>query len=207
MNLKNIDHIGIAVTSIQESLSFWEASLGIELHGIEEVAEQKVKTAFLPIDDTEIELLEPTSADSSIAKFIEKRGEGLHHVAIRVDDIESALAELKARGVQLIDEVPRNGAGGARIAFVHPRATHGVLLAVREKENTQGISDSKRPGFPGALAVMSYCRSDRPRIRVERSRSGCTRDDASHLIVITPQLLMHRYDCSSAKNHRRQDEQ
>ncbi len=134
MNLKNIDHIGIAVTSIQESLSFWEASLGIELHGIEEVAEQKVKTAFLPIDDTEIELLEPTSADSSIAKFIEKRGEGLHHVAIRVDDIESALAELKARGVQLIDEVPRNGAGGARIAFVHPRATHGVLLELCERK-------------------------------------------------------------------------
>jgi methylmalonyl-CoA epimerase len=134
MNLKNIDHIGIAVTSIQESLSFWETSLGIELHGIEEVAEQKVKTAFLPIDDTEIELLEPTSADSSIAKFMEKRGEGLHHVAIRVDDIESALAELKARGVQLIDEVPRNGAGGARIAFVHPRATHGVLLELCERK-------------------------------------------------------------------------
>jgi methylmalonyl-CoA epimerase len=134
MNLKNIDHIGIAVSNLQESLSFWETSLGIELHGIEEVAEQNVRTAFLPVGGTEIELLEPTSADSSVAKFIEKRGEGLHHIAIRVDDIEAALAELKAKGIQLIDDTPRNGAGGARIAFVHPKATHGVLLELCERK-------------------------------------------------------------------------
>jgi methylmalonyl-CoA epimerase len=134
MNLKNIDHIGIAVANLQESLSFWETSLGIELHGIEEVAEQNVRTAFLPVGGTEIELLEPTSADSSVARFIEKRGEGLHHIAIRVDDIEAALAELKAEGIQLIDETPRNGAGGARIAFVHPKATHGVLLELCERK-------------------------------------------------------------------------
>jgi methylmalonyl-CoA epimerase len=134
MNLKNIDHIGIAVASLQESLSFWETSLGIELHGIEVVTEQHVRTAFLPIGDTEIELLEPTSAESSVAKFIEKRGEGLHHIAIRVDDIEAALAELKAKGIQLIDETPRGGAGGARIAFVHPKATHGVLLELCERK-------------------------------------------------------------------------
>jgi methylmalonyl-CoA epimerase len=134
MNLKNIDHIGIAVSNLQESLPFWEKSLGIELHGIEEVAEQNVRTAFLPVGGTEIELLEPTSADSSVARFIEKRGEGLHHIAIRVDDIEAALAELKAKGIQLIDETPRNGAGGARIAFVHPKATHGVLLELCERK-------------------------------------------------------------------------
>jgi len=134
MNLKNIDHIGIAVTNMQESLSFWETSLGIEPHGIEEVAEQKLRTAFLPVNGTEIELLEPTSADSSVARFIEKHGEGLHHIAIRVDDIEAALAELKAKGIQLIDETPRNGAGGARIAFVHPKATHGVLLELCERK-------------------------------------------------------------------------
>ena len=134
MNVKNIDHIGIAVSNLQESLSFWEKSLGIELHGIEEVAEQKVRTAFLPIDDTEIELLESTSPDSSVAKFIEKHGEGLHHIAIRVDDIDATLAELKAKGVKLIDETPRNGAGGARIAFVHPRSTHGVLLELCERK-------------------------------------------------------------------------
>jgi len=134
MNLKNIDHIGIAVTNMQESLSFWETSLGIEPHGIQEVPEQKLRTAFLPIGETEIELLESSSAESSIAKFIEKHGEGLHHIAIRVDDIETALAELKAKGIQLIDETPRNGAGGARIAFVHPKATHGVLLELCERK-------------------------------------------------------------------------
>jgi len=134
MNLKNIDHIGIAVTNMQESLSFWETSLGIEPHGIQEVPEQKLRTAFLPIGETEIELLESSSAESSIAKFIEKHGEGLHHIAIRVDDIEAALTELKAKGIQLIDETPRNGAGGARIAFVHPRSTHGVLLELCERK-------------------------------------------------------------------------
>lgn len=134
MNLKNIDHIGIAVSNLQESLSFWETSLGIEPHGIQEVPEQKLRTVFLPIGETEIELLESSSADSSIAKFIEKHGEGLHHIAIRVDDIEAALAELKAKGIQLIDETPRNGAGGTRIAFVHPKATHGVLLELCERK-------------------------------------------------------------------------
>src|SRR5450756_2150789 len=134
MNLKNIDHIGIAVTNMQESLSFWETSLGIEPHGIQEVPEQKLRTEFLPVGDTEIELLESTSADSSVAKFIEKHGEGLHHIAIRVDNIEVALAELKAKGICLLDETPRNGAGGARIAFDHPRATHGVLLELCERK-------------------------------------------------------------------------
>jgi len=134
MNLKNIDHIGIAVTNMQESLSFWETSLGIEPHGIQEVPEQKLRTAFLPVGDTEIELLESTSADSSVAKFIEKHGEGLHHIAIRVDNIEVALAELKAKSIQLIDETPRNGAGGTRIAFVSPKSTHGVLLELCERK-------------------------------------------------------------------------
>ena len=134
MNIKNIDHIGIVVNNIQESLSFWQTSLGIEPHGTQEVPQQKLKTAFLPVGDTEIELLESTSPDSSVAKFLEKHGEGLHHIAIRVDDIDVALAELKAKGVKLIDETPRNGAGGARIAFVHPRSTHGVLLELCERK-------------------------------------------------------------------------
>jgi methylmalonyl-CoA epimerase len=98
------------------------------------VPQQKLKTAFLPVGDTEIELLESTSPDSSVAKFLEKHGEGLHHIAIRVDDIDAALAELKAKGIKLIDETPRNGAGGARIAFVHPRSTHGVLLELCERK-------------------------------------------------------------------------
>ena len=128
-----IDHIGIAVKSIDESLKFWEDTLGIKCHGVKEVAEQKVKTAFLPVEDTEIELLEGTSEESPVAKFIAAKGEGIHHLAIRVDNLEEALAELKAKGVRLIDEKPRCGAGGAKIAFLHPKATGGILLELSER--------------------------------------------------------------------------
>ncbi len=134
MTLKNIDHIGIAVKSINEALKFWEETLGIKCHGTEEVAEQKVKTAFLPVDDTEFELLEGTSEDSPITKFIEKKGEGLQHIAVRVDNIEEALKELKEKGVRLIDETPRYGAGGAKIAFIHPKASGGVLLELCQRD-------------------------------------------------------------------------
>src|SRR5215469_12905280 len=99
-----IDHIGIAVKSIDGALKFWETGLGIKCTGVEEVAEQKVKTAFLPVKDTEVELLEPMSDDSPVAKFIEKKGEGIHHLAIRVDNLEKALSELKEQGIRLIDE-------------------------------------------------------------------------------------------------------
>jgi methylmalonyl-CoA/ethylmalonyl-CoA epimerase len=128
-----IDHIGIAVKDIDESLKFWEATMGIKCHGVEEVAEQKVKTAFLPVKDTEIELLQPTSPESPVAKFIEAKGEGIHHMAIRVENLEEALAELKEKGVRLIDEKPRCGAGGAKIAFLHPKATGGILLELSER--------------------------------------------------------------------------
>ena len=133
MNLMVVDHIGIAVKSIQESLKFWELTLGIKCVGVEEVVEQKVKTAFLPIKDTEVELLEGTSEDSPVSKFIEKKGEGIHHLAIRVDNIDEALKELKSKGVRLIDEQPRMGAGGALIAFIHPAATGGVLLELSQR--------------------------------------------------------------------------
>lgn len=128
-----VDHIGIAVKSIDEALNFWEGTLGIKCHGVEEVADQKVKTAFLPIEDTEVELLEGTSPDSPVSKFIEARGEGIHHLAIRVENLEAALAELKEKGVRLIDEKPRLGAGGAKIAFLHPKATGGILLELSER--------------------------------------------------------------------------
>ena len=127
-----IDHIGIAVKSIDESLKLWETTLGIKCHGVE-VVEQKVKTAFLPLKDTEVELLEATSPESPIAKFIEAKGEGIHHMAIRVDNLEATLAELKEKGIRLIDEKPRLGAGGAKIAFIHPKATGGILLELSER--------------------------------------------------------------------------
>jgi methylmalonyl-CoA/ethylmalonyl-CoA epimerase len=128
-----IDHIGIAVKSIDEALKFWEGSLGIKCTGRETVADQKVTTAFLPLKDSEVELLEATDPESPVAKFIEKKGEGIHHMAIRVDDLEAALEEAKAKGIKLIDEKPRRGAGGAMIAFIHPKSTGGILLELSQR--------------------------------------------------------------------------
>ena len=133
MKITRVDHIGIAVKSIAESLKVYEA-MGLKSVGVEEVAEQKVRVAFLPIGEAEIEQLESTSPDGPVAKYIDKNGEGIQHVALRVDNLEAALAEMKAKGVRLIDEKPRYGAGGARIAFVHPRSTGGVLLELSERE-------------------------------------------------------------------------
>jgi len=129
-----VDHIGIAVKNLEETLKFYTEVLGLKLHGTEVVEEQKVKVAFLPIGDTEVELLESTSSEGPIAKFIEAKGEGIQHIAFRVKDIEAALAELKEKGIRLIDEKPRYGAGGAKIAFLHPKATYGVLIELCERK-------------------------------------------------------------------------
>lgn len=128
-----IDHLGIAVHSIEKAMPLYTGMLGLELHEIEEVADQKVRTAVFPVGESRIELLEPTSPDSPVAKFLEKRGEGIHHVALGVQDLESALARLREEGAQLIDEKPRLGAGGAMIAFVHPKSTGGVLLELCQR--------------------------------------------------------------------------
>ena len=133
MKIKSLDHIGIAVKSIHSSLKTYHA-IGLKSVGVEEVAEQKVRVAFLPVGEVEIELLESTTPDGPVAKYIEKNGEGLQHIALRVDNLEAALADLKAKGVELIDEKPRYGAGGAMIAFVHPRSMGGVLLELSERD-------------------------------------------------------------------------
>lgn len=137
MRVMSVDHIGVAVRNIEDSQKIYEI-LGIKPTGVEVVEDQKVKTAFLPIGDTEIELLEPTDKDSPVGKFIESRGEGMHHLALRVENIEEALRELKNAGVRLIDEKPRYGAGGARIAFLHPKATGGVLIELSQRGDFQG---------------------------------------------------------------------
>jgi len=124
---KKIDHIGIAVGNLDEAVELYK-KLGFEVKEIEEVAEQKVKVAMLPVGESKIELLEATSDDSAISKFIEKRGEGIHHIAVNVENIEKALENAKNEGVKLIDEKPRIGAGGKKVAFVHPKSTKGVLL-------------------------------------------------------------------------------
>jgi len=125
--LHKINHIGIAVQSIAATLPFYRDSLGMTCLGEEEVAEQQVKVAMLAIGESKIELLEPTSADSPVAKFLEKNGQGIHHIAYEVGDIEAAIAALQADGARMIDAAPRAGAHGSRIAFVHPRSSHGVL--------------------------------------------------------------------------------
>ena len=123
-----INHIGIATKGIDEALKFWSDALGLDNVHTEIVVDQKVKVAMLPLGESRIELLEPTSDDSPISKFLEKRGGGIHHIAVEVDDIEAALANLKSQGMRLIDESPRVGAEGCLVAFVHPASTGGVLL-------------------------------------------------------------------------------
>lgn len=123
-----INHLGIATRDIAEALTFWQDSLGLENVHSEVVEDQKVRVAMLPLGESRIELLEPTSDDSPISKFLEKRGGGIHHIAVEVPDIESSLAKLKEKGMRLIDETPRNGAEGCLVAFVHPSSANGVLL-------------------------------------------------------------------------------
>lgn len=123
-----IDHIGIATRGIQDAMTFYLDALGLGVAETEEVVEQKVRVAMLPIGESRIELLEATSADSPIARFLEKRGPGIHHIALRVEDIHVALSDLKQKGARLIDEEPRKGASGCLVAFVHPSSTGGVLL-------------------------------------------------------------------------------
>jgi len=128
-----LDHIGIAVGDLAQALAFYRDALGLEVEPPEEVPSQRVRAHFVPVGEATLELLEPTAPDSPIAKFIEKRGPGVHHVTLRVDDLHEALGRLKARGVRLIDEAPREGAEGALIAFVHPASTHGVLVELKQR--------------------------------------------------------------------------
>ena len=133
MNISHIEHLGIAVKSLEEAIPYYENILGFKCYSIEEVADQKVKTAFFKVGQTKIELLDPTSEDSAVAKFIEKRGEGIHHLAFAVEDgVANALAEVEGKGVRLIDKAPRKGAEGLNIAFLHPKSTIGVLTELCE---------------------------------------------------------------------------
>lgn len=131
--MQGVDHIGIAVKSIEEALPYYTKTLSLPLLAIEEVASQKVRVAFIDAGNIKLELLEATEEDGPIAKFIEKRGEGIHHVAFRVKDIHSRMATLKKEGVQLLQEAPKKGAGGAKVAFLHPKSSYGVLYELCEK--------------------------------------------------------------------------
>jgi methylmalonyl-CoA/ethylmalonyl-CoA epimerase len=142
-----VSHLGIAVQSIDSTLGFYEGVLGLACEHVEEVKSQQVRTAFLPIGDTRLELLEPTSPSSPVARFLAKRGEGIHHVAFEVDDVARALERAKAQGVQLVDEAPRQGARGCLIAFLHPKSSHGVLVEFVE-ERGRGYGRAVSTTFP-----------------------------------------------------------
>ncbi len=133
-----VDHIAIAVQSLEEALKVYRDILGLELKGVEEVPEQGVRIAFLPVGEVRFELLEPIFPESPVAKFLEKRGEGIHHICVEVEDIEKTLRDLANKGVKLIDEQPRIGAHGRKMAFVHPKSLHGVLLELYQKEGSHG---------------------------------------------------------------------
>ncbi len=131
-----LDHIGIAVANLDEALAFYRDALGLEVQVPDEVPSQRVRAHFMPAGGAAIELLEATAADSPIARYVAKRGPGLHHITLRVEDIAAALARLKSRGVRLIDEVPRPGAHGALVAFIHPSSAHGVLVELTQPRLT-----------------------------------------------------------------------
>ncbi|MBP3331606.1 MAG: methylmalonyl-CoA epimerase [Tidjanibacter sp.] len=135
MKISHIEHLGIAVKSLEEAIPYYEQVLGMKCYNVEEVADQKVKTAFFKVGQTKIELLEPTCCESTIAKFIENKGEGVHHVAFAVEGIEGALAEAEEKEIRLIDKTPRKGAEGLTIAFLHPKSTKGVLTELCEDKN------------------------------------------------------------------------
>ncbi|OGU35853.1 MAG: methylmalonyl-CoA epimerase [Ignavibacteria bacterium GWB2_35_6b] len=137
MNLTHIEHIGIAVKNLEESIKFYEDILGLKCYSVEEVKDQKVKTAFFKVGQTKIELLESTDPEGPIGKFIEKKGEGIHHLAFHVNNLQNALNEAESKGVKLIDSSPRKGAEGLNIAFLHPKSTNGVLTEFCEDLNNK----------------------------------------------------------------------
>ncbi|HZK66025.1 MAG TPA: methylmalonyl-CoA epimerase [Chloroflexota bacterium] len=139
MKIKRVEHVGVAVNSYEEAAGFY-GLLGLKIHGTEEVAGSALKVAMLPVGESEIELLEPAGPESAVAKFLEKKGEGIHHIAFCVEDIHGAVKELVDGGVRMIDKAPRPGAGGKLVAFVHPAAAHGVLIEL--------VEDKKRPAPP-----------------------------------------------------------
>lgn len=167
-----IDHVGIAVRDVGERLGFWRDALGMEVSGLEEVATEKVRVAFLAAGPSRLELLEPTSPDSPIAKFLEKRGEGLQQIALEVPDVQEVLDRLAARGVAMLDTAPRPGSGGTRVAFLHPKATGGVLVELVERKDA--AAGRLEPGAP----VLVYLREP-----VEKLWGVLRRLDAAGIVV------------------------
>jgi methylmalonyl-CoA epimerase len=173
-----LDHVGIAVRNVDEALAFYRDALGLDVEESEDVASQRVRAHFIPVGASNLELLEATSSSSAIAKYIEKRGPGIHHITLRVENIGAALQRLKARGVRLVDEVPRPGAEGALVAFVHPSAAHGVLVELKEA-----------PSPPAELGIKRLALGD---LRLTSVNDGTLRLDGGAMFGVVPKPLWER---------------
>jgi methylmalonyl-CoA epimerase len=190
-----LDHIGIAVKDLSAALAFYRDALGLEIEAPEEVASQQVRAHFVPVGQSKLELLEPTGAESAIAKYVEKRGPGLHHITLRVDDIEAAVAQVKSRGVRMIDERPRLGAEGSTIAFIHPSSAHGVLIELKQSAiaNQSAIRPSRASGRPEPVegrnqqsAIARFTLGDLELISLS---DGFFRMDGGLMFGVVPKVL------------------
>lgn len=189
MTIKRIDHIAIVVEDIDAALNFWQDALGLDLSHVEEVTEQEARVAFLPSGESEVELVEPTTDTSGVAKYLTKRGAGMHHICFEVDDIRETLAQLKLRGVQLINEEPTIGTGGKKIAFIHPKSTHGVLVELYEmtpeepRRRSRIIRNMRRQlamqGYAARAGLREFVRAWRT--RTEQKDRVTVADDPSRM--------------------------
>jgi methylmalonyl-CoA epimerase len=185
-----LDHIGIAVQDLDKAIAFYRDALGLEIEKPEEVASQRVRAHFIPVGQSSLELLEATSPDSAIAKFVEKRGPGIHHITLRVEDIRGALAQLKARGARLVDEEPRPGAEGALVAFVHPSAAHGVLVELKQAPSP--ATAPQAPESPARAAALSPKRITLGDLQLTSVNDGLFRLDGGAMFGVVPRPLWEK---------------
>lgn len=190
-----LDHVGIAVSDLPRAIAFYRDALGLHVEAAEDVVSQRVRAHFIPVGEPALELLEATAPDSPIARFIEKRGPGLHHITLRVDDIHAALAAVKEKGVRLIDETPRPGAEGALVAFIHPAAAHGVLVELK-----QGAASSERPPLFPRSADLRVQRFDFGGLELISLYDGCFRLDGGAMFGVVPKALWGRKTASDDRN-------
>jgi methylmalonyl-CoA epimerase len=181
-----LDHVGIAVRKVDEAIAFYRDALGLQIEEPEEVASQRVRARFIPLGESSLELLEATGSDSAIAKYVEKRGPGIHHITLRVDDIRAALERLKGRGIRLVDEAPREGAEGALVAFIHPSAAHGVLVELKQPR--------------GAAADLTPKRLDLGSLRLTSVHDGTFRLDGGAMFGVVPKPLWARKAAADDRN-------
>jgi methylmalonyl-CoA epimerase len=205
-----LDHVGIAVKDVAAALAFYRDALGLEIEAAEDVSSQRVRAHFIPVGESKLELLEATASDSAIAKYVEKRGPGLHHITLRVDDIDSALAALKQRGVRLVDEAPRAGAEGALVAFIHPSSAHGVLVELKQSvsgKDSHATSAEPRVSSPApraprheprsASAVSRFALGD---LELVSLFDGFFRLDGGAMFGVVPKALWQNSTAPDEKN-------